>query len=228
MRREPNQAGGAGRSERPVRILVVDDHWVVRQGLRMFLGDQPGFTVVGEAADGAEALRLAGQLQPDVVLMDLLMPEVDGVQATAQVKAEFPAVEVIALTSVLEDRSVVGAIRAGAIGYLLKDTRGDDLVRAIHAAAEGRVELSPEAAARLAEEVRLPERTDPLTAREADILTLVAEGFANKEIARRLAVTEKTVKTHLTHVFGKLGVQSRTQAALHAIRTGLAAPPGSG
>ena len=220
------EAGGAERGERSVRILVVDDHWVVRQGLRMFLGDQPGFAVAGEAADGEEAVRLVRDLQPDVVLMDLLMPGLDGVQATAKVKAEVPGVEVIALTSVLEDQSVVGAIRAGAIGYLLKDTRGDDLVRAIRAAAEGRVELSPDAAARLAREVRLPERTDPLTPREADILTLVAEGFANKEIARRLAVTEKTVKTHLTHVFGKLGVESRTQAALHAIRTGLTAPPG--
>jgi DNA-binding NarL/FixJ family response regulator len=205
----------------PVRILIADDHAVVRQGLRMFLQLDPELEVVGEAGDGAEARRLAGELSPDVVLMDLLMPVMDGIAATEAIRRDLPDVEVIALTSVLEDASVVGAVKAGAIGYLLKDTNADDLCRAIKAAAAGQVQLSPEAAARLVREVRAPESPEALTDRETDVLRLLAEGKANKEIAASLAIGEKTVKTHVSNILSKLGVSSRTQAALYAVQIGL-------
>jgi NarL family two-component system response regulator LiaR len=206
----------------PIKVLVVDDHWVVRQGLRMFLDQESAITVVGEASDGSEAIELARRLRPDVVLMDILMPHVDGIEAITRIKAEMPSVEVIALTSVLQGRSVSDAIQAGAIGYLIKDTRGDELVRAIRDAAEGRVHLSPEAATRLAKDLRQSEGMKSLTERETSVLRLVAEGLANKEIARRLVISEKTVKAHLNNVFAKLDVRSRTQAALQAIRSGIA------
>ena len=205
----------------PIRILIVDDHAVVRQGLRMFLSLDPELEVVGEAGDGAEAVEQARRLRPDVVLMDLVMPKLDGVAATAAIRRELPDVEVIALTSVLEDASVIGAVRAGAMGYLLKDTQADELCRAIKAAAAGQVQLSPQAAARLLREVRAPESPEALTEREADVLRLLARGKANKEIARELDVGEQTVKSHVGHILAKLGVHSRTQAALHAVRIGL-------
>jgi DNA-binding NarL/FixJ family response regulator len=204
-----------------IRILLVDDHSVVRQGLRMFLALDPELEVVGEARNGIEAVRLARQLQPDVVLMDLLMPEMDGIAATTAIRQELPQVEVIALTSVLEDQKVYGAIRAGAIGYLLKDTESEELCRAIKAAAAGQVQLSPQAAARLMREVSLPDNPEKLTARETEVLRLLAHGLANKEIARDLGIGEKTVKTHVSNILGKLGVLSRTQAALQAVRMGL-------
>ena len=205
-----------------IRILLADDHSVVRQGLKMFLGLDPELEIVGEAENGAEALKLAHELHPDVVLMDLLMPVMDGITAIGHIRKELPDVEVIALTSVLEDASVVGAVRAGAIGYLLKNTESDDLCRAIKAAAQGQVQLSPEAAARLMREMRAPEPSpEPLTERETEVLVLLAKGRANKEIARDLIIGEKTVKTHVSNILGKLGVQSRTQAALHAVRNGL-------
>jgi NarL family two-component system response regulator LiaR len=203
------------------RVLITDDHGVVRQGLRMFLSLDPEFEVVGEAEDGREALAMARELQPDVVLMDLLMPVMDGISATEAIRKELPEVEVVALTSVLEDASVTGAVRAGAIGYLLKDTDSDELSRAIKAAAEGRVHLAPEAAARLMSEVRAPENPEALTDRETEVLRLVARGQANKQIAGTLYVSEKTVKAHVSAILMKLGVQSRTQAALYAVRTGL-------
>jgi NarL family two-component system response regulator LiaR len=205
----------------PTRILITDDHGVVRQGLRMFLSLDPDLEVVGEAENGREALALARELEPDVVLMDLLMPVMDGIEATEAIRSELPEVEVIALTSVLEDASVTGAVKAGAIGYLLKDTDADELRRAIKAAAEGRVHLAPEAAARLMREVRAPESPEQLTQRETEVLKLVARGKANKQIASSLFVSEKTVKAHVSSILMKLGVQSRTQAALYAVRTGL-------
>jgi DNA-binding NarL/FixJ family response regulator len=204
-----------------IRILIADDHAVVRQGLRMFLGLDPEFEIVGEAADGAQAVKQAQKLQPDVVLMDLLMPNMDGIQATAVIRREQPDIEVIALTSVLEDGSVVGAVRAGAIGYLLKDAEPNELNRAIRAAAAGQVQLSPKAAERLMREVRAPESPETLTEREVDVLRLLAQGQSNKEIARSLTIGEKTVKTHVSNVLAKLGVVSRTQAALYAARIGL-------
>ena len=204
-----------------IRVLVADDHEVVRQGLRTFLELDPELEVAGDAADGREAVRLAHRLRPDVVLMDLLMPELDGIAATQIIRRELPDTEVIALTSVLEDASVVGAVRAGAIGYLLKDTKAQELRQAIKAAAAGQVQLSPKAAARLMREVVAPERPEALSERETDVLRLLARGLANKEIARELSIAEKTVKTHVSSILGKLGVQSRTQAALHAVRIGL-------
>jgi DNA-binding NarL/FixJ family response regulator len=207
-----------------IRILIVDDHAVVRQGLHMFLGLDPEFEIVGEAADGGEAVSKASALQPDVVLMDLLMPEMDGIEATRAIRQALPDIEVIALTSVLEDDKVVGAVRAGAIGYLLKNTRADELAQAIKAAAAGQVHLSPEAAVRLMREVQAPERPETLTERETQVLRLLAAGQSNKEIAHALQIGEKTVKTHVSNILAKLGVVSRTQAALYAIRAGLAAP----
>src|SRR5690349_10301968 len=204
-----------------IRLLLVDDHAVVRQGLRMFLNLDPDFEIVGEAADGNAALKLARELQPDVVLMDLLMPGMDGIEATGILRKEMPDIEVIALTSVLEDSSVVGAIRAGAIGYLLKDTEANELIRSIKAAAEGQVRLSPQAAARLMREVRAPESPEALTERETEVLRLLAQGQSNKEVARALSIGEKTVKTHVSSILGKLNVSSRTQAALYAVRIGL-------
>lgn len=206
-----------------IRVLIADDHEVVRKGLRTFLDLDGELEIVGEAADGAEAVRLAERLKPDVVLMDLLMPVLDGIAAIERIRQEQPGVEVIALTSVLEDASVVGAVRAGAIGYLLKDTRADELRRAIKAAAAGQVQLAPRAAARLMREVRTPEQAlpVPLSPREMEILRLLASGQTNKEMARALSIGEKTVKTHVSRILGKLDVQSRTQAALYAGRIGL-------
>src|SRR5687768_2870642 len=205
----------------PIRILIADDHAVVRQGLKMFLGLDDDFDIVGEAANGAEAVDLARQLAPDVVLMDLLMPVMDGIAAIGAIRRELPDIEVIALTSVLDDSSVIGAVRAGAIGYLLKDTEADDLCRAIKAAAAGQVQLSPKAAARLMREVRAPDSPETLTEREVDVLRLLAQGQANKQIAGNLRIGEKTVKTHVSNILAKLGVPSRTQAALYAVRIGL-------
>jgi NarL family two-component system response regulator LiaR len=203
------------------RILIVDDHSVVRQGLKMFLGRDPDLEVVGEATNGVEALRAARQLKPDVVLMDLLMPIMDGIAATKALRQELPDLEVIALTSVLEDQAVYGAMRAGAIGYLLKDTQADELCRAIKAAAAGQVLLSPAAAARLMREVEPPQNPETLTEREIEVLELLAAGKSNKEIAADLVIAEKTARTHVSNILKKLGVDSRTQAALHAVRTGL-------
>jgi NarL family two-component system response regulator LiaR len=207
-----------------IRVLLADDHSVVREGLRMFLGRDPELAVVGEAADGEEAVQLARQLCPDVVLMDLLMPVMDGISATASIRNELPETEVIALTSVLESASVVGAVKAGAIGYLLKDTQASELRRAIKAAAAGQVQLSPQASAYLMREVRATETPEPLTERETEVLRLLARGQSNKEIARHLHVVEDTVKTHVRHILAKLGAQSRTQAVLCAIRLGMVSP----
>ena len=205
----------------PVRILIVDDHSMLRQGLRIFLELDPELQVVGEAADGAEAVRLARQLEPDVVLMDLLMPVMDGLAATAAIRSALPDTQVVALTGMLEDAHVVDAVRAGVSGYLLKDTEADTLCRAIKAAAARQVQLSSGAAARLLQEVRSPEGPVKLTERETEVLRLLADGKANKQIARQLQIAEKTSKVHVSNILSKLGMQSRTQAALYAARIGL-------
>jgi DNA-binding NarL/FixJ family response regulator len=205
-----------------IRVLITDDHLVVRQGLRMFLSENPDVEVVGEAADGAEAVQLAQELKPDIVLMDMLMPVMDGITATAQIRSQLPDTEVIAITSVLEDDAVIGAVKAGAIGYLLKDSEPDELNAAIRAAAAGQVHLTPKAAARLMREVRAPDNPQSLTEREIDVLRLIAGGKANKEIAVALTIGEQTVKTHVSNILMKLGVQSRTQAALYAAQIGIA------
>lgn len=204
-----------------IKILIVDDHSVVRQGLRMFLKLEPDFEIVGDAANGAEALQKVAELNPDVILMDLLMPVMGGIQATEIIKRDYSEIEVIALTSVLEDSTVVNAIRAGAIGYLLKDTEADELIRAIKAAALGQVQLSPKAAERLMREIRSPESPEKLTERETEVLRLLAKGKANREIAAALYIGETTVKTHVSNILMKLDVPSRTQAALYAVRIGL-------
>jgi two-component system, NarL family, response regulator LiaR len=204
-----------------IRVLVVDDHSVVRQGLRMFLEGDPTVQFVGEAANGEDAVRIARDLAPDVVLMDLLLPKVDGIKATEMIRQHLPETQVIALTSVLEDASVIGAVKAGAIGYLLKNTEADDLLAAIHAAAAGQVRLAPEASARLVREIRAPQSPETLTPRETEVLRLVAEGKANKEISRLLGISEQTAKGHVHSILGKLGMLSRTQAAVYAARIGL-------
>jgi two-component system, NarL family, response regulator LiaR len=204
-----------------IRVLIVDDHKVVRQGLRLFLRVDPNIEIVGEAGNGAQAVELARQLAPDVVLMDILMPVMDGIEATAAIRKERPEIEVLGLTSILEDSAVVEIMRAGAIGYLLKDLDGDDLCRAIRAAAAGQVQLAPKAFARLMRELRPPEQIEVLTEREQDVLRLLGQGQSNKQIARSLHLREETVKTHVSKILHKLGVQSRTQAVLYAMRNGL-------
>lgn len=207
-----------------IRVLIVDDHSVVREGLRMFLDRDPDLKVVGEAADGAKALHLARLLQPDVVVMDLLMPVLDGIASIKAIRNELPKTEVLAFTGVLESASVIEAIRAGAIGYLLKDTQAAELRAAIKAAAQGHMQLSPQTSPYLLDAVRLPAYPNPLTLREMDVLRLLAQGHSNKEIARTLHLVEETVKFHVRHILSKLGVQSRTQAVLAAIRSGIVSP----
>jgi DNA-binding NarL/FixJ family response regulator len=209
-----------------IRVLIADDHKVVRQGLRVFLGLDPELEVVtSEAANGEEALCMARQLKPDVVLMDLVMPGMDGIIATEMIRRELPGTEVVILTSALEDSLAVGAVRAGAIGYLFKDTQADELCQAIKAAAAGQVYLAPQIAVRLMREIRNPERPAALTERETAVLQLLAQGASNKEIARDLSLGEKTIKTHVSNILSKLGVQSRTQAALLSVQLGLVPPP---
>lgn len=205
----------------PVRVLLVDDHTVMRQGVRMLLSLDPELQVVGEAANGRDAVDLTHKLKPDVVLMDLVMPVMDGLAAIIEIRRDLPETEIVALTSVLEDSIVTDVVRAGAIGYLLKDASGEELVKAIKSAAAGQVHLSPQAAARLVRDVRAPDHPQTLTSRETDVLKLLAQGQSNKEIAQALAIGEKTVHSHVSNILAKLNVPSRTQAALYAIRTGL-------
>jgi two-component system, NarL family, response regulator LiaR len=208
-----------------IRVLIVDDHGVVREGLRAYLELESDIEVVGEARDGQEGVRRAQELQPDVVLMDLVMPNMDGVDATARIKQDYPETHVIILTSFLDDDRVVPAIRAGATSYLLKDVAAGDLARAIRGARAGQAQLHPEVARRLMQQVTSPRKADAaaqLTEREREVLSLLAEGRSNKEIARSLVVSERTVKGHVSNILGKLGLQDRTQAALYAVRHGLA------
>jgi two-component system, NarL family, response regulator LiaR len=207
-----------------IRVLLVDDHTVVRRGLRLVFELEDDLEVVGEAADGREALAQVAALRPDVVVMDLLMPGMNGVEATRAIRAAFPDVEVVALTSVLEDRMVVDAVEAGASGYLLKETRPDELFEAVRAAARGEVRLDPRAQQRLMRELRRPaapaDARASLTERESEVLQLLARGATNKSIAHALGVGEATVKSHVSSLLAKLGLKSRTQAALHALREG--------
>jgi NarL family two-component system response regulator LiaR len=208
-----------------IRVLIADDHAVVRQGLRTFLELQEDMEVVADAADGEEAVRAADEHAPDVVLMDLVMPRLDGVEAIRRIVAGRPETRVIALTSFLDDDKVLPAVRAGAVGYLLKDVLPPELVRAIRTVHAGAALLHPAVAARVVEEVAAPAAPPPpdpgLTPREREVLALVARGLANKRIAQELGIAEKTVKIHVSRVLHKLGVADRTQAALYAVREGL-------
>ncbi len=208
-----------------IRVLLADDHAVVRQGLRTFLDLQEDIEVVAEAADGEAAVRQAQSTAPDVVLLDLVMPRLDGVGALKRLRELSPSVRVIVLTSFGDDDKLFAALRAGAAGYLLKDVEPGELVRAIRAAHAGQSPLSPAIATRMVEEIAHggsgPAAAGELTPRELDVLTLIARGRSNKVIARELGVAEKTVKTHVSHILGKLGLTDRTQAALYAVRTGL-------
>jgi DNA-binding NarL/FixJ family response regulator len=220
-------------NNQPIRVLLVDDHRVVRRGVMAYLDLVGDITVVGEAGDGRQALdRIAalgrGDDQPDVVLMDLTMPEMDGISATREIKSRWPLIEVVAMTSFVEEAKVRGALEAGAAGYLLKDADADEVAQAIRAAVAGQMHLDPTVARLLADSVRDADRPgDDLTPREREVLGLVAQGASNREIADTLVVSERTARTHVSAILRKLGLVSRTQAALWAVREGLGAAPGS-
>jgi NarL family two-component system response regulator LiaR len=211
----------------PIRVLIVDDHSVVREGLRAFLQLQDGLEVVGEAADGEEAIEAASQFRPDVILMDLVMPRLGGVAAMRRLREEVPEARVIVLTSFLDDDKLLPALRAGAAGYLLKNAEPQDVARAVRAAHAGEALLDPVVAARLVETLAAEDGQEPLdrlTPREREVLVLIGRGFSNKRIAGELELSEKTVKTHVGHVLAKLGVTDRTQAAVVAVRAGIVGP----
>ena len=231
--RNPGAAVTEPRS-RPIRVLLVDDHAMVRRGMRDFLEIHDDLEVVGEAADGAAAIELAASLAPDIVVMDLLMPGVDGIEATTRIRATNPAIEIVALTSFVEEARVVAAIQAGAAGFLLKDAEADELAAAIRAAAAGEVHLDPAIAGIVARRMRTGSATggggasDPsgdgiasLTAREREVLGGVAHGLSNRAIAEALGITERTARTHVSNILAKVGLASRTQAALLAVQYGL-------
>ena len=203
-----------------IRLVIADDHPIVRAGLRGVIGSQPDFDVVGEATTGTEAVTLTGRLQPDVVLMDLSMPELDGVGAIAQIKAQHPDVRILVLTTYDSDADILTAIETGATGYLLKDTPRGELFEAIRATARGRSLLAPSVSARLMERMRGPAE-EALSAREIEVLKLVAKGASNKEIASKLYIGEATVKSHLLNIFGKLAVADRTAAVTTALEKGI-------
>jgi DNA-binding NarL/FixJ family response regulator len=209
----------------PIRVLIVDDHGVVRRGLRGFLDLLDDIEVVGEAENGRQAVDLAARLQPDVVLMDLLMPELDGLGAITAIKATQPDIEIVALTSFIEEEKVTTALEAGASGYLLKDADADEVASAVRAAHQGEVHLDPAVTRLLAQRMRArktaPEPVEPLTDRELEVLGLLGKGSSNKEIATALTITERTARTHVSNILGKLDLSSRTQAALYAVERGL-------
>jgi DNA-binding NarL/FixJ family response regulator len=212
-----------------IRVLLVDDHGVVRRGLRGYLELLDDIEVIGEAEDGLRGVELAEELEPDVVLMDLVMPRLDGISATARIKASRPAIQVVALTSFIEEEKVTAALEAGASGFILKDAEADDVAAAIRAAHNDEVHLDPAAARILARGMRTrsaaPE-VEPLTERELEVLALVGRGRSNKEIATDLGITERTARTHVSNILGKLSLASRTQAALYAVEHKLVPGPG--
>lgn len=208
-----------------IKVLIADDHTVVRKGIRALLETEPGITVVGEAADGEDAIHRALALKPDVILMDLVMPKLDGVQAIKELREVLPEIKVLVLTSFAEDRRIVAAIEAGALGYLLKDSSPEDLARAIREVHRGESSLHPKVAQQLVKKLQRPAEEperEELTARERKVLALIARGLSNREIARELSISEPTVRTHVSNILRKLGLKSRTQAALYALKEGLA------
>ncbi|QDY79406.1 response regulator [Streptomyces qinzhouensis] len=223
--------GGVGEETDAVRVVVADDQAVVREGIVMLLGLLPGIEVVGAARDGEEAVALVAELAPDAVLMDLRMPRCDGVSATRRIREQYPGTQVVVLTTYADDDSLFPALRAGARGYLTKDAGGDEIVRAVRDVVAGRAGLSPEVQQRLLERVTetpeppVPKLPDGLTGREGEVLTLIADGLSNTEIARRLHISAATVKTHINNLFAKAGLHDRAQAVRYAYRTGLVRPP---
>ena len=208
-----------------IRVLIADDHAIVRKGIRALLSESGGFEVVAEAADGQEAVHLAAETRPDVILMDLLMPGMDGIEATRRITSQQPDAHILVLTSFAADNKLFPAIKAGATGYLLKDSAPDELLRAIRQVFRGEPALHPIIARKLLQEVAHPTDAQPapeaLTPREMAVLRLIAQGLSNQEIADAIAVSEPTVRTHVSRILGKLHLASRTQAALYAVRAGL-------
>jgi two-component system, NarL family, response regulator LiaR len=213
-------------TERKVRILIADDHAIVRKGLRTVITSEPGMEVIGEAADGVEAVLKAEALQPDVILLDVMMPRQDGLEAIRQIKASNPAARILVLTSFAGDDKVFPALKLGALGYLLKDSTPEQLVQAIYDVYRGESSLHPTIALKLIREIKQPSdlspTEDPLTEREVEVLKLVARGLTNQEIAEELVISERTVGNHIGNILGKLHLANRTQAALYALREGLA------
>jgi DNA-binding NarL/FixJ family response regulator len=212
-----------------IRVLLVDDHAVVRMGLKSFFDLLDDIEVVGEASDGSEGVAMARRLKPDVVLMDLLMPNMDGVTAIGRIKAELPETEIVTMTSFIEEEKVTAALEAGASGYVLKDAEADEVADAVRAAYAGEVHLDPQVARLLAQRMRQKKSPDddlvePLTEREKDVLRLLGQGLSNKEIGAALFITERTARTYVSNILGKLGLASRTQAALYAVEHKLAEP----
>jgi len=209
-----------------IRVLIVDDHAVVREGLRSLINYEPGMTVVGEAEDGIEAMFKAREAQPNVVLLDLVMPRQDGLETIIQLQDKLPDVRILVLTSYAEDDKVFTAIKSGALGYLLKDSTPDELLKAIREVNQGQSSLHPAIARKLVREMSqpttLPLADDPLTQREMDVLKLVAKGMGNQEISEELVISVQTVRTHVSNILSKLHVANRTQAALFALREGIA------
>lgn len=208
-----------------IRILIADDHAVVREGLRALLDTEPGMELLAEAADGQQAIELAAQTRPDVILLDMMMPRKTGLEAISEIKQADPAARILILTSFADDEQVFPAIKAGALGYLLKDSSPEQLLQAIRDVARGEASLHPTIARKLIRELnqppKLPPAADPLTEREVEVVKLVAQGLTNQEIAHTLVISERTVRTHVSNILEKLHLANRTQAALYALRTGL-------
>jgi NarL family two-component system response regulator LiaR len=210
----------------PIRVLIADDHAILRKGIRALLSTEPDLEVVGETGDGLETVAQAQALRPDVILMDLVMPNMDGIEATRRITADLPGVRILVLTSFAADDKVFPAIKAGALGYILKDTGPAELVQAIHQVHRGQPSLEPSIALKMLQELSQPSKQpptpEPLTERELEVLRLIAQGKSNREIADDLVIADLTVRTHVSNILGKLHLASRTQAALYALREGLA------